>query len=135
MYAEERWDPFQSLLVPDHLALLRRAVVCPAHCPTPRPASLADQVPGLYGWHLQSLCAWSGLWSILDHGILLGLAGLHWDGVPHRYSELDRALRLRIDTLSQLSHGDESSAEYIDVQQFFPSRTPFAADRLHRPVA
>ena len=46
MYAEERRYLFQPLLVSTHLALSCRALVCPAHCPTPQPASLADLAGG-----------------------------------------------------------------------------------------
>src|SRR5436309_2537830 len=111
MYAEERWHLFQSLLVPGHLALSCGAVVCPAHCPASGSAPLADQLPGLYGCSLQSLCPCSGVWGAGNNGILLASPGLYWHGVPDWYSESHRALWLRTDTVSHVAYGDESSAE------------------------
>ena len=89
VYAEERRYFFQPPVVSDHLALSCRALVCPAYCPAPQPPSFTDQLPGLHGWYLQSLCPWSGigvLWTML---FFWGSPCLYWDGVSDWYSEPD----------------------------------------------
>src|SRR6187200_1359098 len=100
MYTEERRYLFQSPVVSHHLALSCRALVCSAHCPASRPPSFTDQLPGLHGWYLQSLCPWSGVRSAVDDAVLLGLPCLYWYGISDWYSKPHRALWLRNNTLS-----------------------------------